>query len=218
MEQEKCFNIDGKDIWLDQILIDFNEIPLLFICFDADKNYYAVLCTDIDNMQYIIVPQRLDNISKMLHQRISMRELFIISKWFWKVQAKDDLSDDVVVKKSIEELDAGILPKESAVFKIFTKDLEDYRDSIDNRLLAEVMFEPCQFDVDIEDDFSEYDIIQLIQQVSKITIDMESKSERNTLINYTDFELGKPHGSKEFLKSKFCEESTFICDYEIHAA
>ena len=51
---ELCFYIDGEEIYLDKVLVDYEHIPVFFVCSSTDS-YYIALCTDIEQLSYILV-------------------------------------------------------------------------------------------------------------------------------------------------------------------
>ena len=54
MNTELCFYIEKKDIYLEQILVDYMNVPIFFLCKD-DKQYYLALCSNMDELNYIVV-------------------------------------------------------------------------------------------------------------------------------------------------------------------
>ena len=61
MNKEKCFIIDEKILYVEKVLVDFENIPIFFLCKSYD-DYYVVLCVDFDNYNYIIVEASLIDI------------------------------------------------------------------------------------------------------------------------------------------------------------
>lgn len=51
MNKELCFILDNKNIYLDHILVDYEYVPIFFLCKDDECQYYLALCTDIENYQ-----------------------------------------------------------------------------------------------------------------------------------------------------------------------
>ena len=54
MDKQLCFKLDDNKLYLDQTLVNYNGIPIFFIC-KGKEEYYLVLCTDYENYNYIIV-------------------------------------------------------------------------------------------------------------------------------------------------------------------
>ena len=49
MNKELCFILDNKNIYLDHILVDYEYVPIFFLCKDDECQYYLALFTDIEN-------------------------------------------------------------------------------------------------------------------------------------------------------------------------
>ena len=45
---ELCIIIEGRHLFMDQVLIDYNEDPVFYVCKD-DENYYLNLSTEAKN-------------------------------------------------------------------------------------------------------------------------------------------------------------------------
>jgi hypothetical protein len=46
--------VDGLEVYLDLILIEYDNLPAFFVG-KSDKNHYLGLCTDFDNESYLLV-------------------------------------------------------------------------------------------------------------------------------------------------------------------
>ena len=132
MNNEMCFEIENKKLFLDHVLVEYSNVPIFFVCIDKDNNtYYICLCTDFDNYEYIVTEIEKKNLYLLLHGEIPMRNAMLLSTEFWTVISGEELSLDVVQKYSIEDIDMMVLPEENACFEILTKDLEQYVDNFD---------------------------------------------------------------------------------------
>ena len=47
MEATLCFNIEGIELYLEQVLVDYNDIPIFFLC-TGEREQYLALCYDLD--------------------------------------------------------------------------------------------------------------------------------------------------------------------------
>ena len=117
-----CFAIENQYLFLDQILVDFNGYPILYICKSAEYRYF-VLCTDIDNMEYCVVTTNLDEINRFFTKRISMRDVFVKKTYYWHIVSGETIEMDNVCRKNISDIDLSSLPIEGAYFEIFTEEI-----------------------------------------------------------------------------------------------
>lgn len=130
---KKCFIFDGEEIYLEQVLIDYNGAPIFFIC-KGDKRHYLALCTDLDVLHYYVVEQGVFGLYRMLQGGISMRDAFLKKEWFYDIKAGDEPENDIVEKKQISEIDVTLLPYSGAVFEILTHDVESYANKLHNSI------------------------------------------------------------------------------------
>lgn len=66
MNSNLCFRIEGIELYLEQVLVDYMDIPIFFLCKD-EGSYYLVLCTDVDELNYIIVRLSMNDVYGLLH-------------------------------------------------------------------------------------------------------------------------------------------------------
>lgn len=131
MSKELCFRIEHNDLFLKQVLVDYNNIPIFFLCQGKYKNYLS-LCVDIENYNYVIVEVSLFDIYDLLHGNVSMRDAILKHKEYWMITSGEDISNDIVERKMIKDIDQSWLPQEGAYFKVLTESIEQYLKSIDN--------------------------------------------------------------------------------------
>lgn len=131
MSKELCFRIEHNDLFLKQVLVDYNNIPIFFLCQGKYKNYLS-LCVDIESYNYVIVEVSLFDIYDLLHGNVSMRDAILNHKEYWMVTSGEDISNDIVERKTIKDFDQSWLPQEGAYFKVLTESIEQYLKSIDN--------------------------------------------------------------------------------------
>ncbi len=122
---ELCFIIEGRYLYMDQVLIDYNEDPIFYVCKD-DENYYLVLCTDIENMKYYISEVMVHTLSEMVNGEKPMRDAFLQGSSFWMVSASDNPEDDLVTTIKVDEIDLDELPKENARFESYSPELQTF--------------------------------------------------------------------------------------------
>lgn len=125
MNSNLCFRIEGIELYLEQVLVDYMDIPIFFLC-KGESNYYLVLCTDIDELNYIIVKLSMNDVYKLLHGEGSIRNIILKQDEYWNVISGEEISLDEIERLSISELDVGLLPKENVYFEIVSTKLENY--------------------------------------------------------------------------------------------
>lgn len=125
MNNKLCFRIEGIELYLEQVLVDYMDIPIFFLC-KGESNHYLVLCTDIDELNYIVVKLSMNDLYELLHGEGSIRNTILKQNEYWNVISGEEISLDKVEKLSIPELDVSLLPKEDVYFEIVSTKLEDY--------------------------------------------------------------------------------------------
>lgn len=140
MEKELCFYIEGNKLYLEQVLVDYNDVPIFFICKD-EKTYYAVLCTDMEELSYIVVSLSEVELYNLLHGKLSMREVFTRQQKYWEVKSGAEIELDTVICRPIKEIDCSALPQEGAYFEILTDEVSSYVRKFDTTFLSTEQFE-----------------------------------------------------------------------------
>ena len=125
MNSNLCFRIEGIELYLEQVLVDYMDIPIFFLC-KGESNYYLVLCTDVDELNYIIVRLFMNDLYGLLHGERSIRNTILKQNEYWSVISGEEISLDKVGKLGISELDSSLLPKENVYFEIVSTKLENY--------------------------------------------------------------------------------------------
>ena len=136
MNKELCFILDNKNIYLDHILVDYEYVPIFFLCKDDECQYYLALCTDIENGEYIVVKISLLNVYNLLHGNIAMRDVILNQKIFWKVVSGDEIKNDIVNEYPIDYINHQDLPEKDAKFKILQKHIKEYVQKFDKEFFA----------------------------------------------------------------------------------
>lgn len=138
MNKEICFIIDSKELILEQVLVDYNDIPVYFVCKDIQNQYYIILCTDIDNEKYIITKTQISKLIQLLTQEITMRDLIICESDFWDISAGDNIEDDIYEKKSMELINLEDLPYDNSYFKVVTKAHKNFLSKLKDLFLSQI--------------------------------------------------------------------------------
>ena len=102
---------------MEQILVDYLDIPIFFLC-SGDKQYYIALCTDIEDLKYIVVKLSSVDVYNLLHGEIPMRDIILKQSEYWDIVSGEDIGSDIVIKKKMDEIENTLLPEEKAYFKI----------------------------------------------------------------------------------------------------
>ena len=132
MNSNLCFRIEGIELYLEQVLVDYMDIPIFFLC-KGESNRYLVLCTDIDGLNYIIVRLSMNDLYGLLHGEGSIRNTILKQNEYWNVISGKEISLDKVEKLSTPKLDVSLLPKEDVYFEIVSTKLEDYVKKFDTQ-------------------------------------------------------------------------------------
>ena len=122
MSANKCFYIEGKYLYLEQTLVEYNGIPIYFLCRN-DEQYYTVLCIDIDELTYVIVRTAAVDVYRLLHGRISMRDVILKADYYWKVISAEDMLQDDVKCLTMDKLDHSLLPETGACFEVLSDEI-----------------------------------------------------------------------------------------------
>ena len=125
MNSNLCFRIEGIELYLEQVLVDYMDIPIFFLC-KGESNHYLVLCTNIDELNYIIVRLSMNDLYELLHGEESIRNTILKQNEYWNVISGEEIPLDKVEKLSISKLGSSLLPKENVYFEIVSTKLEDY--------------------------------------------------------------------------------------------
>ena len=112
MNKLLCFKLNNDELYSDQILVNYNGIPIFLIC-KGENEYYLVLCTNCDNYNYIIVTITTNDIYDLLNQKITMRAVILKQNQYWEVISGYKIEDDIVTLKSMNEIDLNCLPTDT---------------------------------------------------------------------------------------------------------
>mgnify|MGYP003274177356 FL=1 len=125
MNQTLCFVVNHVEIYLEQVLVENDGVPILFVGKNNERRY-LILCVDMDVLRYFAVRISRKDLSDLLQGTVPMRDIFLRQAVFWDITAGDDMKDDVIVGHSISNADVDMLPRENAVFEILTEDVAQF--------------------------------------------------------------------------------------------
>ena len=104
------FNLNGLILYGEEVLVEYECIPLLYVCKDEHENFYTVLKIYLDEEEYLITLNSNEDIKAMLLNEITMRELFSKGTKVW--YAKEAETQFV----NISDIPEEILPLEGDYF------------------------------------------------------------------------------------------------------
>lgn len=168
MNKELCFNIENLKLYLEQVLVDYMDIPIFFLC-KGENQYYIALCTDIDELHYIVAKLSLLDVYNLLHGKVPMRDVILKQKEYWNIVSGTDISLDIVTKKKIDTLETSLLPEENACFKILTKQMQIYVQQFDCDFFATQYFSLCDKQVDLRESIESSSWDSLLKNIDQYT-------------------------------------------------
>lgn len=136
MNKELCFIIEGKELYLEKVLVSFQEVPIFFLC-KNNKDYYIALCVDVDKLNYVVTGLSIKDVFDLLHGIIPMRNAITQQETYWYIESQEDIKSDTVEKRQMYTLDITILPQVNAYFEILTRDMEKYVQQFDDLFSSE---------------------------------------------------------------------------------
>ena len=123
-----CFKIDGNNLYLEISLIDFNEIPIFFLCRDDNGARYAVQCIDTEDLNYYVIQVSEKNILKLLNNTSTIREFITSSDKKWEIQSRENIEDDIV--KQIQMINEEDLVDEGVFLSLNNKEVVAFKEKI----------------------------------------------------------------------------------------
>lgn len=177
MNRELCFNIENQDLYLEQVLVDYMNIPIFFLCKD-EKQYYVALCTDIDELGYIVTKLSLSDVYNLLHGKIPMRDVVLKQKEYWDIVSGDEICLDMVTKKGIEAVETSLLPEANAYFEVLTKQMQLFVRKFDDEFFSAKYFYESNKKADLRELLSDYPLDMLIKNIDQFTGLADCKVER----------------------------------------
>lgn len=136
---EVCFEINSKKIFLDKVLVEYNKTPVFFVCNNSDNEYFIALCTDIDSDQYIVVKTNIVRLLKLFKKNITMREIILAEEKFWEIEAAENFQDDKYELLDIQKINNDVLPYVDSYFEVLSKELKLYFECLENKIIYSEM-------------------------------------------------------------------------------
>jgi len=199
MEKEVCFCVENKNLYLEQVLVDYMGVPIFFLC-KNEKQYYVVLCTDMDELNYIIVKATSIKIYDLLHGKLPMRDIFLNQKEYWEVISGEEMSSDLVVRHKIKQMNPSLLPETNACFKILTEELRAFVQKFDNEFLSTEYIKMSEGTITLVD----------------YSFKMQSKRQAVVIVRLEGEYI--PHVRKSVMLQKSMKPESWKMDYAIGAA
>lgn len=178
MSKELCFHIENKDIYLEQVLVDYENIPIFFLCSDK-KIYYVSLCTDIEELHYVIVKLSVLDVYNLLHGLVPMRDIILKQRYYWDIKAGDNIISDIVKKNDIKTLPVQVLPEENACYKILTNTVQMFVNRFDCEFLSTKNFTLSDSEVELSECSENFSLDALINNINRFISLAECKLEKN---------------------------------------
>lgn len=179
MNRELCFNIENQYLYLEQVLVDYMDIPIFFLCKDK-KQYYIALCTDIDELSYIVTKLSLSEVYNLLHGKIPMRDVFLKQQEYWEIVSGNEVCMDMVTKKRIEALEQSLLPEADACFKILTKQIKLFVQEFDDEFFSAKYFSESNKKADLRELISGFPLEVLLTNIDQFTELADCKVEKSS--------------------------------------
>lgn len=124
-EKSVCFEIEGMELVSELNLVEYNEIPVFFVCKSAEKRF-LVLCIDLEGEKYLVTEISTYHVLRMLDSSETMRECFMNGIKYWRVEAAEDIINDRVERINKCDIALGDLPVEGARYKITSSEVLEY--------------------------------------------------------------------------------------------
>lgn len=124
----KCFKINEEILFLEKVLLYFQETPLLFICKNNECERYIVFCQDTDKFIYLVSEISTSNLIKYLKSELSFTSIYECKNFFYKIEAgdKEDFSEDKIARLEGSEIKNNINYDGEVFFNSDTLDLKSY--------------------------------------------------------------------------------------------
>lgn len=151
MDKKLCFIINNNELYLEKVLVCFNNMPIFFTCSDTSHNRYLVLCSDLDALEYIVEKPSTKILWEMLTQKVSMRSALQKCESFWLIRSGETISDDIVEELPKEQLDIDVLPNDGAMYEKINEEDSRYVEEITSAYLKEMKFDINNVIKDISD-------------------------------------------------------------------
>lgn len=120
------FKINNNMLNMEAVLVDYNGLPVFYVCVDEEHNRYFVLCIDLENYVYYVAKTSVSLILSLLSGTQSIKRAFLESDEFWEISEGETVDDDIVKKISRNALADELLPKKNAFYEIYNNLIKNY--------------------------------------------------------------------------------------------
>lgn len=164
MEKVKCFEIEERELYLEQVLVELN-FPILFVCKDKQNNYYMAMCTDAYKLTYLVQKCSSTDIAHMILGKTTMRKFWLEATKCWRISTGDEPEQDVVLPVTAEELEQSELPDDEK-YIIDDDSIKEYAMSLRSNQSYKIRFsiDCSNYVVEIEYDYMEADAVRCQQE------------------------------------------------------
>ena len=161
MDDEVFFEINGRNLYLDSYLVDF-DIPIFYICKDDEYEKYAIMCINSHTDEYIVVKTSNKEIKAMLENKLSLYDFMSTPKLKWHITYdKSSRSDNVEFLKSI---DKTCLPKKNEFLELYNKRITKYLERINQEILTN------DLELEIERLFKKYNFEETVKKEIYVSV------------------------------------------------
>lgn len=115
------FTINGIPLYIEKVLLFFQEIPFLFVCIDDKGNRHFCLCRDTDIGTHLICKVTTDTLLKYLKSEISFTDMYESAYIFYRVEVgeKEDFSDDIITEIRSNKIKDNIIYEGEVYFDAY---------------------------------------------------------------------------------------------------
>ena len=139
LEKNLCFVINKEKLYLDFVLVDYEHVPIFFVC-TSIGGYYIALCTNIEELNYIVVKLSRFDLYKILSGLIPMRDVILKQPDYFEIQTSENMIEDRIIHKSMNMINKADLPEAGAYFEALTPEQKEYVSSKISELIASIAF------------------------------------------------------------------------------
>ena len=192
MNKELCFILENKNVYLDHILVDYEYVPIFFLCKDDECQYYLALCTDIENGEYIVVKISLLGVYDLLHGNVAMRDVILNQEIFWEFVSGDEIKSDIINQYPIDHINNQDLPEKDAKFKILQKHIKEYVQEFDKEFFASEKYnKEKSMELNLEDVIYDGELADIKCEIyflkqTKHKIDIKKSTQKFSYMNKED--------------------------------
>lgn len=143
MDSVLSFIIEDKNLYLEQVLVEYDGIPIYFLCKD-ENSYYLALCIDTNHFAYYVSKMTILQVYDILYGHVDMKEPFVSNGNIWEIISDNDIKYDKVTKISARNVNKDVLPYTNAKYKILDENVKKYAEQ-----LSRLLFDPQNYVVPI---------------------------------------------------------------------